>query len=146
MCGLAGVMTRDGTAPAAAVLSALQNALAHRGPDGRGSSCAATPALVHLRLAIVDLATGDQPLYGPAGIALVANGEIYNDPDLRAAMAGHAVQDRLGLRTGGVPAMSATASASPTACAACTPSPSRTRRAGGWCWRAIRSVSSRSTT
>jgi asparagine synthase (glutamine-hydrolysing) len=42
-------------------------------------------ALVHTRLAIIDLAGGDQPLFaGPA--ALIANGEIYNDPALRAAM------------------------------------------------------------
>jgi asparagine synthase (glutamine-hydrolysing) len=46
-------------------------------------------ALVHTRLAIVDLSGGDQPLFaGPA--TLVANGEVYNDPALRRAMAGTA--------------------------------------------------------
>ncbi|MFI4989153.1 MAG: asparagine synthase (glutamine-hydrolyzing), partial [Alphaproteobacteria bacterium] len=43
--------------------------------------------LVSTRLAIVDLVTGDQPLFGPRGAVLVANGEIYNDPALRAAHA-----------------------------------------------------------
>jgi asparagine synthase (glutamine-hydrolysing) len=88
MCGIAGVMTRDGSAPDAAVLRALQDALAHRGPDGRAILVRGDTGLVHLRLAIVDLATGDQPLFAPGGAALVANGEIYNDPDLRRAMAG----------------------------------------------------------
>ncbi|MBN9508376.1 MAG: asparagine synthase (glutamine-hydrolyzing) [Alphaproteobacteria bacterium] len=87
MCGIAGVMTRDGSAPDAAVLRALQDALAHRGPDGRAILVRGDTGLVHLRLAIVDLTTGDQPLFAPGGAALVANGEIYNDPDLRRAMA-----------------------------------------------------------
>jgi len=42
-------------------------------------------ALLHNRLAIIDLVTGDQPLFaGPA--ALVANGEIYNYRELRESM------------------------------------------------------------
>jgi asparagine synthase (glutamine-hydrolysing) len=87
MCGLAGVMTRDGSAPPAPLLRALQDAIAHRGPDGRGTLVRGDTALVHTRLSIVDLVTGDQPLFTPAGTALVANAEIYNDPDLRRAMA-----------------------------------------------------------
>ena len=88
MCGLAGVMTRDGSVPDAALLRALQDAIAHRGPDGRGMLVRGDTALIHTRLSIVDLTTGDQPLFAPGGAALVANGEIYNDPDLRVAMAG----------------------------------------------------------
>jgi asparagine synthase (glutamine-hydrolysing) len=87
MCGIAGVMTRDGTAPEPALLRTLQDALAHRGPDGRGILSRGDAALVHVRLAIVDLATGDQPLFAGGGAALVANAEIYNDPALRRAMA-----------------------------------------------------------
>ena len=88
MCGIAGVMTRDGTAPDPALLDRMQAALAHRGPDGQGRLVRAGVALIHTRLAIIDLDTGDQPLFGPAGTALVANGEIYNNPELRAAMPG----------------------------------------------------------
>ncbi len=88
MCGIAGVMTRDGTAPDSALLRRLAAALAHRGPDGEGLLVRGDTGLVHRRLAIVDLATGDQPLFAPGGAALVANGEIYNDPLLRQAMAG----------------------------------------------------------
>jgi len=42
---------------------------------------------VQTRLAIIDLETGDQPLYGPDGLALVANGEIYNYRELRQELA-----------------------------------------------------------
>jgi asparagine synthase (glutamine-hydrolysing) len=86
MCGIAGVMTRDGSPPDATLLRTLQDALAHRGPDGRAILVRGDTGLVHLRLAIVDLTTGDQPLFAPGGAALVANGEIYNDPELRRAM------------------------------------------------------------
>jgi len=88
MCGIAGVMTRDGAAPDPALLDRLQGAIAHRGPDGQGRLVRGGVALVHARLAIIDLDTGDQPLFAPGGSALVANGEIYNNPELRAAMAG----------------------------------------------------------
>ncbi len=88
MCGIAGIMTCDGTAPDPALLARMADCLGHRGPDGRGTLLRDDVGLVHLRLAIVDLATGDQPLFAPGGTALIANGEIYNDPDLRRAMAG----------------------------------------------------------
>jgi len=88
MCGIAGVMTGDGSAPEPAALGALQASLAHRGPDGQATLVRNDVGLVHLRLAIVDLATGEQPLLAPGGTALIACGEIYNDPDLRRAMAG----------------------------------------------------------
>src|SRR5579872_918383 len=90
MCGIAGVMTRDGAPPEPSVLRALQAALAHRGPDGQGMLVRGDTGLVHLRLAIVDLTTGDQPLFAPGGTALIANAEIYNDPDLRRDMAASA--------------------------------------------------------
>jgi asparagine synthase (glutamine-hydrolysing) len=88
MCGIAGVMTKDGSAPDPAVLDRLLAAIAHRGPDGPHRLVRGDTALLHARLAIVDLVTGDQPLFAPSGAALVTNGEIYNNPALRAAMAG----------------------------------------------------------
>ena len=87
MCGIAGVMTRDGSPPDPALLDRLQAALAHRGPDGQGRLVRGGVALVQTRLAIIDLETGDQPLFAPGGTALVANAEIYNNPELREAMA-----------------------------------------------------------
>jgi asparagine synthase (glutamine-hydrolysing) len=86
MCGIAGIMTLTGAAPDAAALDRLRDALRHRGPDGEGRYVRDGVGLVQTRLAIIDLETGDQPLHGPAGTALVANGEIYNYRELRAAM------------------------------------------------------------
>lgn len=84
MCGIAGLALRPGAQPSLATLDALRRALAHRGPDGSGQHVAGPVALVQTRLAIIDLAGGDQPLFAGSA-ALVANGEIYNDPALRAA-------------------------------------------------------------
>ena len=85
MCGIAGLMTTNGRAPDAGVLERLAAALVHRGPDGEGRYAAGDVGFVQRRLAIIDLATGDQPLFGPDGTALVANAEIYNYLELKAA-------------------------------------------------------------
>jgi asparagine synthase (glutamine-hydrolysing) len=82
MCGIAGIMLKDGAAADPDMLARLTQALAHRGPDGAGEFLAKNVAFVHTRLAIIDLATGDQPIFsGP--LTLVANGEIYNYLELR---------------------------------------------------------------
>ncbi len=86
MCGIAGVMTVSGAPPERSALGAMQQALAHRGPDGEGTHFAGGVGMVQTRLAIIDLETGDQPFYLPDGTALVANGEIYNYLELRAGM------------------------------------------------------------
>ncbi len=85
MCGLAGIMMRGGRTPDAGVLDRLRAALAIRGPDSHGVHVDHATGLVETRLAIVDVANGQQPLYGQGGAVLVANGEIYNAPELRAA-------------------------------------------------------------
>lgn len=86
MCGIAGVMTASGGAVAETILDRLEAALAHRGPDGAGRFHGTGVGLVHRRLAIIDLTTGDQPLHAPGGAVLVANGEIYNYLELKAAL------------------------------------------------------------
>jgi asparagine synthase (glutamine-hydrolysing) len=88
MCGIAGVMTADGETPLAAALQAMSAALAHRGPDGIGHYRTGNVGMVQTRLAIIDLVTGDQPLYEPGGAALMANAEIYNYIELRAELSG----------------------------------------------------------
>jgi asparagine synthase (glutamine-hydrolysing) len=86
MCGIAGLILAPGASPPEpAVLGRLIDALAHRGPDGTGHTVVGRVALVHNRLSIIDLVTGDQPLFAGAA-TLVANGEIYNYRELRAAM------------------------------------------------------------
>ncbi|HML09426.1 MAG TPA: asparagine synthase (glutamine-hydrolyzing) [Stellaceae bacterium] len=86
MCGIAGLMMLGGAPPPDDLLCAMGAALAHRGPDGEGHYRSADVGMVHRRLAIIDLVTGDQPLYEPRGAALIANAEIYNYIELRAAM------------------------------------------------------------
>ena len=86
MCGIAGLIAApDAPAPEPAALAALERALAHRGPDGSGHTAVGRVALVQTRLAIIDLAGGDQPLFAGSA-ALVGNGEIYNYRELRRDM------------------------------------------------------------
>jgi asparagine synthase (glutamine-hydrolysing) len=86
VCGIAGLMTCNGRRPDSAVLDRLEAALAHRGPDGNGRHVSGRTGLVSTRLAIIDLRTGMQPIREEQGAALVANGEIYNDLELRATL------------------------------------------------------------
>ncbi|HEY2071539.1 MAG TPA: asparagine synthase (glutamine-hydrolyzing) [Rhizomicrobium sp.] len=88
MCGIAGMMTNDGSASPKPAVDAMLAAMVHRGPDGQGYYEAPGIALAQARLAIIDLSTGDQPLFGPGNSALVANGEIYNYVELRRDFAG----------------------------------------------------------
>ncbi len=86
MCGIAGILAASGAPPPdGATLAAMQRALAHRGPDGGGQSLVGRVGLAHTRLAIIDLETGDQPLFAGSA-ALVGNGEIYNYRELRQGM------------------------------------------------------------
>ena len=88
MCGIAGLILSSGaTPPDPATLAKLIEALRHRGPDGNGHAVVGRVAMLHNRLSIIDLVTGDQPFFaGPA--TLVANGEIYNYRELRTALPG----------------------------------------------------------
>ena len=86
MCGIAGLMMAGGKTVDERVLDRLADALAHRGPDGRGRYVSGAAGMVQNRLAIIDLTTGDQPFHEPGGASLVANGEIYNYVELRAEM------------------------------------------------------------
>lgn len=84
MCGIAGVVWQDSTRPVApALLEAMTNQLAHRGPDGAGFEYFPGAALGHRRLSIIDLAGGRQPLANEDQTVWVTfNGEIYNFADL----------------------------------------------------------------
>ncbi len=88
MCGIAGVMMRDGRPLPDGILEKLTNALDHRGPDGRVALDRGDVGLVHTRLAIIDVEGGKQPFILPEGTVLIANGEIYNDLDLRCEFSG----------------------------------------------------------
>ncbi|HYB09675.1 MAG TPA: asparagine synthase (glutamine-hydrolyzing) [Alphaproteobacteria bacterium] len=90
MCGIAGIMTTNGRPPDEAALKRMADVLDHRGPEGRGHYAFGNVSMVQNRLAIIDLETGQHPLYEPGGAALVGNGEIYNYIELRedAALTG----------------------------------------------------------
>ena len=85
MCGISGWFDIDGTSPPDKALArAMNDAIRHRGPDGEGFHFEPGLALGHRRLAIIDLDTGDQPMFTEGGrVAIVFNGEIYNYRELR---------------------------------------------------------------
>jgi asparagine synthase (glutamine-hydrolysing) len=65
-------------------MDAMCAALEHRGPDSRGLHVKAQVGLGIQRLRVIDLATGDQPIYNEDGsVVVVLNGEIYNFRELR---------------------------------------------------------------
>ena len=91
MCGIAGVIYSDPQrTPEQHVLRAMGDAIAHRGPDGYGELCEPGVGLVHRRLAIIDLAGGDQPIFNEdESLGVVFNGEIYNYQELRTKLESH---------------------------------------------------------
>jgi asparagine synthase (glutamine-hydrolysing) len=83
MCGICGIAVPAG-APDLERLAAMSAALVHRGPDSAGEYADGPVALAARRLAIIDLAGGDQPIANEDGTCVVVqNGEIYNYPELR---------------------------------------------------------------
>lgn len=92
MCGFVGFAGEDGSLGHRAVIRAMADAIAHRGPDSEGYFADEQAALGFRRLAIIDLAGANQPLYSEDGsLVLVFNGEVYNYRELRRdlAAAGH---------------------------------------------------------
>ena len=92
MCGIAGFVDPRGFAmqDGRAVVSAMADAVAHRGPDGHGAWVGGEGrvALAHRRLAVIDLSnSAHQPMLSHSGrYVIVFNGEIYNHGDLRKAL------------------------------------------------------------
>lgn len=80
MCGITGIFsTRGGTEISGAVLQRMNDSLWHRGPDEGSSHIEPDVGLGHRRLSIIDIATGQQPLFNEDGsVVVVFNGEIYN--------------------------------------------------------------------
>jgi asparagine synthase (glutamine-hydrolysing) len=88
MCGICGLVALDGSEVDAGGLAAMSRSLAHRGPDNEGRFVGGPVALAARRLAVVDLPGGDQPVANEDGrVRVVLNGEIYNHPELGAALA-----------------------------------------------------------
>ena len=81
MCGITGIFDTRGTRPDIdrAVLQRMNDSQWHRGPDEGSLHIEPGVGLGHRRLSIIDIATGQQPLFNEDGsVVVVFNGEIYN--------------------------------------------------------------------
>ena len=98
MCGITGF---SGAANAE-LLRTMTDMLIHRGPDADGYYVTDGANLGNRRLRIIDLANGDQPLANEdETVWVVYNGELYNDPELRAMLTarGHVYRTRCDTET-----------------------------------------------
>lgn len=89
MCGIAGWANLDPQTPPTAggleLLRTMCDRMVHRGPDSAGALVRTGIGLGMRRLAVIDLLTGEQPVWNEdRTIAVVLNGEIYNYRELRA--------------------------------------------------------------
>jgi asparagine synthase (glutamine-hydrolysing) len=98
MCGIVGIVERDLDRPVAARdIERMVRTLNHRGPDEEGRVLLPGVGLGMRRLSIVDIAGGQQPFGNEDGtIQVVANGEIYNFPEIKQALVvrGHRFRSR----------------------------------------------------
>ena len=92
MCGICGLLAPSGTADPSLV-SRMNVALVHRGPDEGSVDAFGRCVLGHRRLRVVDLETGSQPVANETGdVVAVFNGELYDFRALRAELSGHEVR------------------------------------------------------
>ena len=98
MCGISGLFDTQGQRSfSRALVTHINNIQSHRGPDEGGLHLEPGLALGHRRLSVIDLATGQQPLFNEDdSVGIVFNGEIYNFqelvPELKAM--GHCFKTR----------------------------------------------------
>lgn len=88
MCGIVGIcnleVAREIDVP---VLERMMGAIRHRGPDEAGVYVDDWAGLGHVRLSIIDLAGGGQPIHNEdQTLWIVYNGEVFNYPELRAQL------------------------------------------------------------
>jgi asparagine synthase (glutamine-hydrolysing) len=88
MCGIVGILRLRSGPPVDAVrLARMRDVLVHRGPDGAGLHVSGPVGLGHRRLAIVDVAGGQQPMANEdRTVWITFNGEIYNHAELRPGL------------------------------------------------------------
>ena len=82
MCGICGIFQpgKDNSL----LIKDMCDILQHRGPDSMGSYINNDVSLGHRRLSIIDLNTGDQPIFNEdKSIVVIFNGEIYNFLDIK---------------------------------------------------------------
>ena len=88
MCGIAGAVSFiEDMREDMKIYEKMQHALLRRGPDQRGMVLKRQAALIHTRLAVIDIDGGRQPMsFGR--YTIVYNGELYNTEELRRELAG----------------------------------------------------------
>src|SRR5258706_644043 len=89
MCGIAGWVnlerSNDSQSHSEVVLHSMCERIAHRGPDAEGLWLDDTVAVGMRRLSVIDLRTGDQPVYSEdKSVVVMMNGELYNYREIRA--------------------------------------------------------------
>ncbi len=83
MCGIFGMISKNGTPPNMELIRQATSRLAHRGPDGEGYFSEGPVAFGHRRLAIIDLTDAAAQPMSRQGCTIIHNGEIYNYLELR---------------------------------------------------------------
>ena len=90
MCGIAGFIDKHKNASTdkrESVLDEMCRVITHRGPDEQGMTIEGRAALGMRRLSIIDLKSGQQPIYNEDGTKIIVfNGEIYNYRELKAEL------------------------------------------------------------
>lgn len=84
MCGIAGIIHINRQPVDRSLVLNMARSLAHRGPDGDSFYVKDYVGLAHRRLSIIDLSTGDQPMFSDDGnIVIIYNGEMYNFKEVK---------------------------------------------------------------
>ncbi len=84
MCGIAGMVARQGEEVTTSDVHRMCQTIVHRGPDDEGIYARGPVGLGMRRLSIIDLSGGKQPIHNEdKSVWVVFNGEIYNFPELR---------------------------------------------------------------
>ena len=84
MCGIAGIIDYYGRENSRGNIEAMLQSISYRGPDESGIYLSAQAAIGNVRLSIIDIEGGQQPLSDPTGrFWIVFNGEIFNYKELR---------------------------------------------------------------
>lgn len=87
MCGIVGIWQSDGRPAEASLVDAMCDRLRHRGPDDRGAVRHGQAAMAMVRLSIIDVQGGHQPIANETDdVVLICNGEIYNHVELREGL------------------------------------------------------------
>jgi asparagine synthase (glutamine-hydrolysing) len=90
MCGISGIINRNGSAVERELLERMNALIAHRGPDAEGVFTEGAFGFGHRRLAILDLSDeGHQPMHYRERYTITYNGEVYNFLELREELESH---------------------------------------------------------